>query len=82
MTLARSRCEWVARFTSGPTSKVAQWHDGGVPSKIAGRARPTWVELVIVPVAIGAMTGICVGALVDVVERFFLEKVILGIPGP
>jgi len=44
--------------------------------------RATWVELIIVPVAIGAVTGVCVGVLVDVIERFFLERVVLGIPGP
>ncbi len=40
------------------------------------------MELVVVPAVVGAITGVLVGLLVDVVERFLLETVILGIPGP
>lgn len=43
--------------------------------------KPTWFELLAVPVLLGAVTGLCVGVMVDIVERYLLEKVILGIPG-
>ncbi len=43
--------------------------------------RPTWVAILIVPVVIGAVTGIVVGLVADVVEGWFLDSVVLGIPG-
>lgn len=42
---------------------------------------PSWVMLLVVPLVIGSLTGLIVGALVDLIEKFILEDVVLGLPG-
>lgn len=47
-----------------------------------GSGKPRrWLTWLVIPVAIGAPTGFAVGLIVDVIERFLLETVILGLPG-
>lgn len=41
----------------------------------------TWQILLIVPVVVGALTGVVVGLVVRVIEDFLLERVVLGLPG-